>query len=65
LSAEHRHWSGIGDGYGRITARRLTVSAAGKGRSARLRTSDLWLPVSAAVEARPEPLTPTRLSEAG
>jgi len=45
LSAEHVSWTGIGDGYGRITARRITVSATGKGRSARPRRTELWLPV--------------------
>jgi hypothetical protein len=44
LSAQHVHWTGIGDGYGRLTGRRLTVSATGKGRAARRRTTDLWLP---------------------
>ncbi|HEY2043463.1 MAG TPA: hypothetical protein VGH11_12370, partial [Jatrophihabitans sp.] len=45
LSAQHSHWTGIGDGYGRITARRLSVSATGRGRSARPRHTDLWLPI--------------------
>jgi hypothetical protein len=43
LSAQHDHWAGIGDGYGRIRARKLIVSATGKGRSARPRTGELWL----------------------
>jgi hypothetical protein len=43
LSAEHGGWTGIGNGYGRLTRRRLTVSAAGRGRSARARTGELWL----------------------
>jgi hypothetical protein len=43
LSAEHDHWTGIGDGYGRIKARKLRVSATGKGRSARPLTTELWL----------------------
>jgi hypothetical protein len=60
LSAQHAHWSGIGDGYGRLTARRLTVSATGKGRSARPRTIDLWLPrgESPAVEGQSGPEQP-------
>ncbi len=63
LSAQHSHWSGIGDGYGRIKARTLTVSATGKGRSARPRTTELWLPVG---EHSPveQPVRP-RLSAAG
>ena len=43
LSAQHAQWTGIGDGYGRLTGRRLVVSATGKGRSARPRSTDLWL----------------------
>jgi hypothetical protein len=43
LSARHRQWSGIGDGYGRIQGRRLLVSATGRGRSARTRSTELWL----------------------
>jgi hypothetical protein len=45
LSAEHHRWSGIGDGHGRIQGRQLRVSAAGKGRFARPRTAELWLPI--------------------
>jgi hypothetical protein len=60
LSAQHAHWSGIGDGYGRLTARRLTVSATGKGRSAQPRTIDLWLPrgESPAVQGQSDPELP-------
>jgi hypothetical protein len=43
LSAQHDHWTGIGDGYGRIKSRKLIVSATGKGRSARPRTGEVWL----------------------
>jgi len=43
LSAQHGQWTGIGEGYGRLTARKLIVSATGKGRSARMRTGELWL----------------------
>ena len=43
LSAQHGDWTGIGDGFGRLTRRRLLVSATGRGRSARPRTGDLWL----------------------
>jgi hypothetical protein len=46
LSAQHSHWTGIGDGYGRLTSRQLTVSATGKGRSGRARAAQLSLPVS-------------------
>src|SRR6185437_3388892 len=43
LSAEHAGWSGIGDGYGRLTRRRLLVTATGKGRSGRPRSAELLL----------------------
>jgi hypothetical protein len=43
LSSRHGHWSGIGNGYGRLKQRRLLVSATGKGRSARPRNAELWL----------------------
>jgi len=43
LTAEHGGWCGIGDGYGRLTGRRLLVSTTGRGRSARPRSRELWL----------------------
>jgi hypothetical protein len=58
LSAQHSHWTGIGDGYGRIKARRLTVSATGKGRSARPRTTELWLPAGVQPSTPVTPTTP-------
>ncbi|CAN5637121.1 hypothetical protein BH10ACT8_BH10ACT8_03090 [soil metagenome] len=67
LSAAHGGWTGIGEGHGRLTARRLMVSATGKGRSARPRSTELWLPASAAVQQHLEPVLTAdrRLSEAG
>ena len=59
LSAQHADWTGIGDGYGRLTARRVTVSMTGKGRSSRPRSTELWLPIGA------ESSAPRSLSEAG
>jgi hypothetical protein len=58
LSAQHSHWTGIGDGYGRIRARRLTVSATGKGRSARPRTTELWLPADVQPSTPATPAAP-------
>lgn len=43
LSARHGRWSGIGDGYGRITGRQLFVSVTGTGRPTRPRDTELWL----------------------
>jgi hypothetical protein len=59
LSAQHGHWSGIGTGQGRITGRRLSVSAAGRGRSARGDRTELWLP-----EASRSPASCTTASQA-
>jgi hypothetical protein len=64
LSAQHSHWTGIGNGYGRITARRLSVSATGRGRSARPRHTDLWLPIGSEPAGVEQPV-PIRLSRAG
>jgi len=43
LSARHGRWTGIGEGYGRLGQRQLLVSATGRGRSARTRSTELWL----------------------
>ena len=37
-------WNGVGHGAGHLTARRVLVSASGRGSAARLRTASLWLP---------------------
>ena len=44
LRAEGVQWAGIGDGTGRLRARRLQVHADGRGQAARPRTTTLWLP---------------------
>jgi hypothetical protein len=45
-------WSGIGDGYGHLHARRVEVSATGRRAAARARHTALWLPgPNGAVEA--------------
>jgi hypothetical protein len=46
LSAREPQWSGIGDGYGRLRQRRVTVTAAGRGQAARARSVALWLPAA-------------------
>ena len=71
LSAQHHSWTGIGDGYGRLAARKLTVSMTGRGRSSRPRSTELWLPITAGMtseveSARVSELRSRRsLSEAG
>ncbi|MDT4937299.1 MAG: hypothetical protein QOG80_970 [Pseudonocardiales bacterium] len=58
LAARGGHWTGIGTGTGRLVARRLEVTADGRGQAARPRSATLWLPASgggtAGVEARPD-----------
>ncbi|WP_375480223.1 hypothetical protein [uncultured Jatrophihabitans sp.] len=44
LSAEDGVWSGLGQGAGRLRARQVRVSAAGRGQAARPRSTTLWLP---------------------
>lgn len=39
-------WSGLGDGTGHLTGRRVTVSAEGRGAGGRSRSVDLLLPAS-------------------
>jgi hypothetical protein len=46
LSARDGAWSGIGNGYGRLRQRQITVIAEGRGQAARQRTSVLWLPAA-------------------
>ncbi|MDT0263797.1 hypothetical protein [Jatrophihabitans lederbergiae] len=43
LCARHGRWSGIGDGYGRITGRQLIVSVTGRAAAGRARDTELWL----------------------
>lgn len=39
-------WSGLGDGTGHLTGRRVTIAAAGRGAAGRERTARLWLPAA-------------------
>jgi hypothetical protein len=45
LTAHNGEWSGIGEGFGRLRARRVEVSAEGRGAAARPRSASLWLPM--------------------
>ena len=47
LRAEAGPWSGIGSGNGRLRARRVEVTAEGRGSAARPRSATLWLPADA------------------
>jgi hypothetical protein len=54
LAVQPGPWSGIGDGYGRLKARRVTVTATGRGGAHRPRTAQLWLPnASGGIEPYP------------
>ena len=46
LRAGDRQWTGIGDGTGRLVARQLDVTAAGRGVGGRSRSATLWLPAA-------------------
>lgn len=58
LSAEPGTWSGIGAGHGRLRARRVNVTATGRGQAARPRSAELWLPSDAGGVRPHEPLAP-------
>jgi hypothetical protein len=54
-------WEGMGEGHGRLRARRLVVTAGGRGESARPRRAELWLPgPGGGVEVALDPPTPLR-----
>ena len=47
LAPVRTHWEGLGDGYGRLSARRMQVRATGRGTAGgRPRTAELWLPAA-------------------
>lgn len=44
LEVESAAWEGVGEGHGRLRARRVGVVAGGRGAAARARRATLWLP---------------------
>jgi hypothetical protein len=46
LSVDTGVWEGLGTGHGHLQARRVTVSAEGRGAAARWRQVRLWLPAA-------------------
>jgi hypothetical protein len=44
LRVRQQHWTGLGDGHGRLRACCAQVTAEGRGEAARARTRWLWLP---------------------
>lgn len=48
LATARSSWEGLGDGHGRLNARRVEVRATGRGTAGgRPRTAELWLPTTA------------------
>lgn len=56
LQAEPGPWTGIGTGYGRLQARRVSVTASGRGQAVRPRSAELWLPAASGGVAGSVPL---------
>ncbi|MFD9061406.1 hypothetical protein ACFVZ3_07810 [Kitasatospora purpeofusca] len=44
LQVTTSRWSGLGDGWGKLTGRRVKVSVTGRGSAVRARSAELWLP---------------------
>ena len=54
LEVESASWEGVGEGHGRLRARRVEVVAGGRGAASRQRRATLWLPgPDGSVEAAP------------
>jgi hypothetical protein len=66
LTVTSSRWAGLGEGWGHLQGRRVTVEAAGRGEASRGRRAELWLPgpdgMVTPVEplAEPIPLRPRR-----
>jgi hypothetical protein len=58
LHARDGAWSGIGEGTGRLRARQLEVTVAGRGSAARPATTSLWLPADGGGVEQSVPLAP-------
>jgi hypothetical protein len=55
LTTSGVRWQGLGDGYGRLQARRVQVESSGRRRAARPRRADMWLADEAGHIAVAEP----------
>ena len=66
LTVTSSRWQGLGDGWGHLRGRRVSVEGGGRGEASRARRAELWLPgpdgTVSAVEpvAEPIPLRPRR-----
>lgn len=67
LTVTSSAWEGLGDGWGHLQGRRVTVEAGGRGEASRGRRAELWLPgpdgTVVAVEPLAEPIPLRRRSE--
>jgi hypothetical protein len=50
-------WTGLGEGWGHLAGRRVTVEAGGRGEAARPRRAELWLPDAGGAVGAVEPVT--------
>jgi hypothetical protein len=56
LTVTSSRWEGLGEGWGHLRGRRVTVEAGGRGAAARPRRAELWLPGADGTVAAAEPL---------
>jgi hypothetical protein len=56
LTVTSAHWEGLGDGWGHLEGRRVTVEAGGRGEATRSRRADLWLPAGGGGVGLAEPV---------
>lgn len=64
LTVDRAEWDGLGEGGGRLLARRVEVVAGGRGPAARERRVTLWLPHPDGGVAVAEPAEPVRFERA-
>ncbi len=50
-------WTGLGEGWGHLAGRRMTVETGGRGEAARPRRAELWLPDADGAVGAVEPVT--------
>jgi hypothetical protein len=58
LRATDGQWAGLGEGTGRLQARRIEVHSDGKGQAARPRSATLWLPAAGGGVEATAPVAP-------
>jgi hypothetical protein len=58
LTVTAARWEGLGEGWGHLEGRRVTVEAGGRGDATRLRRAELWLPAEGGGVTGIEPVAP-------